>query len=70
LELHFKPYPKGFKRNILRVAPDLLPPGRVRLDQVWIDDDEYDNFDKEAMTVRLPNTDKQVHVKVRLVPNV
>ena len=26
LDLYFKPYPNGFRRNILRVSPDILPP--------------------------------------------
>src|SRR5215203_3117934 len=40
LELYFNPMPKGFKNNLLRVAPDILPPGRTRLTKVWIDDKE------------------------------
>jgi len=31
LDLYFKPQPGGFKDNILRVGPDILPPGSVRL---------------------------------------
>ena len=31
LDLHFKPMPGAFAENLLRVAPDILPPGRVRL---------------------------------------
>jgi len=69
LELHFKPYPNSFRRNTLHVEPDILPPGRVRLDKVWIDDKEYTAFDAEAMTVKLPTTTHRPHVKVRLVPN-
>ena len=47
-------------------APDLLPPGRVKLSNVWIDDVPYADFDKEKMTVSLPEG-KQVRVRVRLV---
>lgn len=68
LELYFKPLPEGFKDNILRVAPDLLPPGRVRLEKVWIDGEAYSDFDVERMTVNLPRTDKRVQVKVLLKP--
>ena len=69
LEMHFKPYPNSFRRNVLRVDPDILPPGRVRIDQVWVDDQEYSGFDADALTVKLPTTTQRVHVKVRLVPN-
>lgn len=68
LELYFKPFPEGFKDNILRVAPDLLPPGRVRLEKVWIDGEPYGDFDAEGLTVHLPKTDKRVQVKVLLKP--
>jgi mannose/cellobiose epimerase-like protein (N-acyl-D-glucosamine 2-epimerase family) len=68
LELHFKPYPNSFRRNTLRVAPDILPPGRVKIGQVWIDDQEYTQFDAEQLTVKLPTTTNRVHVKVKLVP--
>jgi mannose/cellobiose epimerase-like protein (N-acyl-D-glucosamine 2-epimerase family) len=69
LELYFKPLPGAFKDDILRVAPDLLPPGRARLANVWIDGEPYDDFDAEAMTVKLPQTDKRVQVKVLLQPS-
>ncbi|MCU7936604.1 MAG: AGE family epimerase/isomerase [Candidatus Thiodiazotropha sp. (ex Dulcina madagascariensis)] len=68
LELYFKPIPGGFKDNILRVAPDILPPGRVRLQQVWVDDEPYDDFDPDRMTVTLPRSDERVRVKVLLQP--
>ncbi len=68
LELHFKPLPEGFPDRILRVAPDILPAGSVRLAQVWVDGDSYHDFDAERMTVTLPETDKRVQVKVLLQP--
>jgi len=68
LTLHFKPLPGGFKRNILRVSPDILPPGSVRIGAVWIDDQPYSNFDAKALTVKLPDTKKQVRVKVEVEP--
>ena len=63
---YFKPKASSFPDGILRVAPDLLPPGRVKLSNVWIDDQPYDDFDMEKMTVRLPQG-KEVRVRVRLV---
>jgi hypothetical protein len=67
-DFYFKPYPNGFKRNILRVSPDILPPGSIRIGEVWIDDKPYSNFEAEALTVKLPDTKEQVRVKVRVVP--
>jgi mannose/cellobiose epimerase-like protein (N-acyl-D-glucosamine 2-epimerase family) len=68
LELYFKPMPQGFKDNVLRVAPDLLPSGRARLEKVWIDGLPYTDFDAERMTVNLPQTDRRVQVKALLQP--
>jgi mannose/cellobiose epimerase-like protein (N-acyl-D-glucosamine 2-epimerase family) len=68
LDLYFSPLPGGFRDSILRVAPDILPRGRVRLAQVRIDGDPHEDFDAEAMTVVLPQTDRRVQVKVRLEP--
>jgi mannose/cellobiose epimerase-like protein (N-acyl-D-glucosamine 2-epimerase family) len=68
MDFYFKPQPKGFKRNILRVAPDLLPPGSVKIEQCWIDGAEYTNFDAEALTVKLPASDQSLKVKVRIAP--
>lgn len=68
MDFYFRPQPDGFKRNILRVAPDLLPPGSVKLEKVWIDGEEYANFDAEALTVKLPTSQQRLKVKVRIAP--
>ena len=68
LTLHFKPLPGAFPRNILRVAPDLLPAGSIRIGAVEIDGRPYTNFDAAALTVTLPETSEQVRVKVRVEP--
>jgi mannose/cellobiose epimerase-like protein (N-acyl-D-glucosamine 2-epimerase family) len=68
LELYFKPLPGGFRDNVLRVAPDILPAGRVKLEKVWVDDEPYSDFDAERMTVNLPKTEQRVRVKVLLQP--
>jgi len=68
LNLYFKPQPDGFKRNILRVQPDILPEGSIRIGNVWINDEPYKNFDAEALTVKLPATKEQVRVKVQVEP--
>jgi hypothetical protein len=66
LELHFKPKAVSFPDGILRVSPDLLPPGSVRLDAVWINDVPYADFDADALTVKLP-PGEECRVKVRII---
>jgi len=69
MELHFKPKAKSFADGVLRVAPDLLPAGSIRLSAVWIDDQPYSQFDPEALTVQLPPaTGGDVRVRVRITP--
>lgn len=68
MDFYFKPIPGAFKDNILRVAPDILPPGSISIGKVWINEEEYSNFDAEALTVKLPDTQEQVKVKVHIVP--
>lgn len=68
LELYFKPLPGGFKDRILRVSPDILPPGTVRIEQAWIDDAPTTDFDAEKLTLLLPETQERVRVKVRIAP--
>ncbi|WP_201981938.1 AGE family epimerase/isomerase [Hymenobacter rubidus] len=65
---YFKPYPNAFKDNLLLVSPDILPKGSVRITECFIDDQPYTNFDADALSVTLPDTDKQVRVKVLLTP--
>ena len=68
LDLYFKPQPGAFPGGLLRVAPDILPTGRVALQKVWIDDEPYADFDAKALTVRLPEATRPVRVKVTVVP--
>jgi mannose/cellobiose epimerase-like protein (N-acyl-D-glucosamine 2-epimerase family)/anti-anti-sigma regulatory factor len=68
LMLHFKPKPGAFAGNVLRVAPDLLPPGSVKIDSVTVDGQPYTEFDAEALTVQIPPGNEPVAIKVRLVP--
>lgn len=66
LNLWFRPRPDADR--LLRVAPDLLPPGRVRLEKVEIDGKPYEVFDPHAMTVELPDSADSLTVTVQLVP--
>ncbi len=68
MDFYFKPIPGGFADNILRVAPDILPPGSVKIGKCEIDGEPYTNFDAEKLTVTLPKTQERVKVKVQLVP--
>lgn len=68
LDLYFAPLPGGFKDNILRVQPDILPPGSIKIASVQIDGKPYTNFDANALTVNLPQLDKRVKVKVTIQP--
>jgi anti-anti-sigma regulatory factor len=66
LDMHFKPRPEADRT--LRVAPDLLPAGSVRIESVTIDGKPHADFDVDALTVNLPHADDAIRVKVRLVP--
>ncbi|NJP05409.1 MAG: N-acyl-D-glucosamine 2-epimerase [Chloroflexaceae bacterium] len=66
MDLHFRPRPDA--NRVLRVQPDILPPGSVRLESVTIDGQAYQNFDAEGLSVTLPESDTPLRVKVRLVP--
>lgn len=69
MDFYFKPLPNGFKDNILRVSPDILPPGCISIESVEIDGEPHTDFDAAGLTVKLPKTDKRVKVKVRITPN-
>jgi hypothetical protein len=69
LVLYFRPRSDGYRPDrVLRVKPDILPPGSVQIDAVWIDDREYKHFDAENLTVQLPDADTDLRVKVRIKP--
>ncbi|MEZ0067892.1 mannose/cellobiose epimerase-like protein (N-acyl-D-glucosamine 2-epimerase family) [Streptacidiphilus sp. MAP12-20] len=68
MDFYFKPTPNGLPGRVLRVSPDLLPTGSVRISSVEIEGKEHSDFDAEAMTVTLPEGDDRVKVKVRLTP--
>ena len=69
LDLFFKPLPNGFADRVLRVAPDMLPPGTVTITACSIDDQQYNNYDAKALSVQLPDSNQRLRVKVTLTPN-
>lgn len=68
LDLYFKPLENGFGDNVLRVQPDILPPGSIKIDEVYVDNKRWDKFDADAMTVDLPNVSHRPKIRVRIVP--
>jgi len=68
MDFYFKPLPNGFFDRILRVSPDILPLGSVRIDRVEIDGEAYTNFDPLNLTIELPKTPDRVKIKVHIVP--
>ena len=54
MDLHFKPKPGAFKDNILRVAPDMLPTGSIKIESVTVDGKDYTDFDADAADRRHP----------------
>ncbi|VEP12880.1 N-acyl-D-glucosamine 2-epimerase [Hyella patelloides LEGE 07179] len=68
MDLYFKPKPNGFKDNILRVQPDILPPGSIQIGDVWLNGQSYFDFDAEKLTVNLPSNLDEMKLKVRVVP--
>jgi mannose/cellobiose epimerase-like protein (N-acyl-D-glucosamine 2-epimerase family) len=68
MDFYFKPQPNGFKDNVLRVQPDILPPGSIYISECEVDGQPYGHFDAQALTVTLPNAEHPVKVRVRLSP--
>ncbi|WP_026416411.1 AGE family epimerase/isomerase [Actinomadura oligospora] len=67
LDLWFRPQAGAdFPDGLLRVAPDVLPRGRVHVERVLVDDEPYTDFDADALEVRLPDSAEQHTVRVRL----
>jgi mannose/cellobiose epimerase-like protein (N-acyl-D-glucosamine 2-epimerase family) len=68
LDMYFKPVVGGFEDNILRVSPDILPKGSIKITKVMIDGKEWDKYDADELTVELPDLDYRAKIKVTLTP--
>ena len=68
LDLYFKPMQGGFKDNILRVAPDLLPDGSIQIESVTVDGEPYNDFDAKGLTVKIPASADRPKIRVRITP--
>ena len=54
MDLYFSPIPGALPGNTLRVSPDILPPGSIRIGEVEVDGKPYADFDAEGLTVQVP----------------
>lgn len=68
MDFYFRPTAGNLPGDVLRVSPDILPAGSVRIGQVWINGKEHREFNADALTVKLPSTGGKLKVRVRLVP--
>ena len=68
MDFYFKPLPNGFPDRVLRVAPDILPPGSIEIGKCEIDGEPYTNFDAQKLIVKLPKTSARIKVKVQIKP--
>ncbi|MFY1586429.1 AGE family epimerase/isomerase [Micromonospora sp. WMMD734] len=67
LDLWFNPRSDArFPDGLLRVAPDVLPRGRVRLERVRIDGTDFTDFDPAGLLVRLPRSAHRLTVQATL----
>jgi mannose/cellobiose epimerase-like protein (N-acyl-D-glucosamine 2-epimerase family) len=67
LQLWFNPLPEADRT--LRVAPDLLPAGSIRLQDVEIDGKPHEVFDPRTLTVELPKSNERLTVRATVTPS-
>jgi anti-anti-sigma factor len=67
MDLYFSPLPGALPDNLLRVSPDILPPGSIRIGEVEVNGKPYGEFDAENLTVRVPSGER-AKIRVRIVP--
>ena len=70
MDLYFSPIPGELPDDILRVSPDILPPGSIRIGEVEVDGKPYADFDADELTVHVPEGKKRVKIRVRIVPTI
>lgn len=68
MDFYFSPEPGAWEDNLLRVAPDILPKGSIKLSEVWINGQPYNQFDSDALTVTLPTDLSEMKVRCRIIP--
>ena len=70
MDLWFSPLPGALPDNILRVSPDILPPGSIRIGEVEVDGKPYADFDADELTVHVPDDKTRHKIRVRVVPTI
>lgn len=68
LDLYFKPKPGAFRDNLLRVSPDILPKGSVKIAAVEVNGKPWSHFDAENLTVTIPPISEAPKIKVTIQP--
>jgi len=69
MDLYFSPLPGAHPDGILRVSPDMLPEGSIRIGSVEVDGQPYTDFDAAALTVQVPADGARHKIRVRILPN-
>ena len=68
MDFYFKPYPGHLADNKLRVSPDLLPKGSIRIAEVTANGKNWTAYDAEALTVDVPAEGERIKFKVTIEP--
>ena len=68
IDLYFSPLPGAFPGNTLRVSPDILPVGSIKIGEVQVDGEPYGDFDADGLTVQVPDDGIRHKIKVTLAP--
>jgi anti-anti-sigma factor len=70
MDLWFSPIPDALPDDTLRVSPDILPPGSIKIGEVEVDGKPYADFDAEALTVKIPRGSDRHKIRVRVEPTI
>lgn len=68
MDFYFMPYPGHLPGNKLRVAPDLLPKGSIRISEVTANGRNYTSYDPEGLAVDVPADGERLKFKVTIEP--
>ena len=68
MDFYFRPHRGGFKNRPMRVSPDILPPGSIKISEVFVDGQPYTAFDADALTVDVPDSAFRPQIRVRISP--
>lgn len=70
MDLWFSPLPGALPDGVLRVSPDILPVGSIRIEEVEVNGQPYAGFDADALTVQVPEGPDRAKIRVRVAPTV